>query len=65
MVSRHNDTSGVQCEDCGWEGQVCGCRHGYISVRTEIFGADVEPMDFCPVCGSDQLMPIEEELVPA
>lgn len=56
-LSRHNNTSGVQCATCNWEGQICDCRHGY---EPDPHEEDVHPQDYCPVCGSDQLEPIDD-----
>lgn len=52
MGDRHDDPRPVKCEDCGWEAQVRDCRHGYAKIAgTE----DVEPVDYCPECGSKNL----------
>lgn len=66
MESRYNDKTPVRCEACGWQGRVMDCKHGYSSSGGinppwgEPVG-DVEPMDYCPECGSDNLIPIEQE----
>lgn len=61
FFSRHEDTTPVKCKDCGWQGTVADSRHGY----DPIYPDDVEPTDFCPECGSRNLVEIEEDLVPA
>lgn len=58
-LSRHNDPTPVRCESCGWEGRVKNCNHTY---KPDGLG-DMEGVDYCPLCGSDQLIPIEEEPV--
>ena len=50
-MSRQDDTTLIKCNDCDWIGMVIDCRHGY---EANVSG-DVEPVDYCPECGSDQL----------
>jgi len=57
MSSRHEDPTPVKCSDCGWEGTVRECKHGYIACPN----GDVEPWDYCPECGSSWLMEPELE----
>lgn len=73
MESRYTDEAPVQCEDCGWQGLVSECKHHYSgyysrSCQTNELMSDVEPADFCPECGSENLieiLPDNAELVPA
>lgn len=64
MENRYTDPTLVECDDCHWIGKVYECYHGYKS--SPVYGAgskqtdwDVEPMDYCPKCGSDRLMEIQ------
>lgn len=59
IQSRYTSTEGVQCADCGWEGQRCDCRHGYLPAA--FIYKDADPCDFCPACGLDNIVPIEEQ----
>jgi predicted Zn-ribbon and HTH transcriptional regulator len=52
---RHVDWMPVECLECGWRGPERWLRHGYENDGT---GEDVEPVDYCPRCGSDH---VEEE----
>jgi len=52
IYGRHDDPRLVRCESCGWRGQLKDCVHGYAPVPPD----DVEPMDYCPECGSDQII---------
>ena len=60
IMSRYTDDSPVRCENCGWEGMVMECTHGYAPSGLH---EDVEPEDRCPICGNSQLINIEEEPV--
>jgi len=60
IFSRYDDTTPVYCEDCGWKGQVRDCVHTYRGIPGT--GGDVEPVDECPKCGSENLIDIESEL---
>lgn len=59
MQNRDNDTTDVECKDCGWRGKALECRHGYVNNPLGIPELDVEPMDYCPKCDSDQVYPLE------
>lgn len=63
ILSRYTDDSPIKCEDCGWTGKVKDCVHSYRAIP--LTEGDVEGVDKCPSCGSDNLIPIEEDLVPA
>jgi len=43
----------VECEDCGWRGQVKECVHTYRGITST---EDVEAVDECPKCGSKNLI---------
>ena len=60
MHSQYNDLTMVECQDCGWRGQVKDCVHTY---RRVTFIEDIEAVDECPKCGSRKLINIDEELV--
>ncbi len=49
-----DDHSVVRCNTCGWEGQVCDCKHGCTA-------ANRYPIKLCPICGSDNVKPLPEE----
>jgi rRNA maturation endonuclease Nob1 len=57
MPDRTEDTTKVECMDCKWEGQAKDCIHDY--GRT--YPDSVEPVDYCPNCGSQALVPLDEE----
>jgi predicted RNA-binding Zn-ribbon protein involved in translation (DUF1610 family) len=61
VFSRYEDPTLVRCEECGWQGPIKECRHGHASypISTRGNDYDVEPMDYCPKCDSDQLVPLE------
>lgn len=65
MESRHTDLSPVRCLDCGWEGKAYECVHTYRSDGSSNPDGsptgEVEPVDECPECGSEQL----EQLQPS
>ena len=63
VLSRYTDESLVQCDDCSWRGMVKDCVHTYKGIAGS--EGDVEPVDGCPKCGSENLIPIESDLVPA
>ena len=50
MSDREQDTTEVFCMDCGWEGEVRECVHGY---QQGLF--ETEPWDYCQECGSPNL----------
>ena len=52
FYSRDTDYTSISCEACGWEGRICDCYHGY----APIFNAEVEAANYCPECGSDDLL---------
>ena len=56
VESRDNDQTLLDCEDCGWRGQVADCIHTYQVYRAKRGDADVEPVDTCPKCGSKNLI---------
>jgi hypothetical protein len=49
---RHVDWTPAECLACGWRGSVRWLWHGYQDDGT---GEDVEPVDECPKCGSDDV----------
>jgi hypothetical protein len=53
FCSRYDCPLPVKCLDCGWEGKVSGCKHGYANA----IHAGVEPCDYCPKCDSEDLQP--------
>lgn len=55
MDNRFQDKTLIQCLDCGWHGKQMDARHGYVHDRWD----EVDPMDFCPQCGGDQLYDIQ------
>ena len=59
VLSRYTDEGLVQCDDCGWRGMVKDCVHTYRGIAGS--EGDVEPVDECPECGSDQLIEIRQE----
>jgi Zn finger protein HypA/HybF involved in hydrogenase expression len=61
MESRYEDCQHIKCEDCGWTGRVSECYHGYTNPAMEHI--DVEPIDMCPECGSDNLTIIKVEYI--
>ena len=61
IESRHTDHTGVQCDDCDWEGQRCDCIHGYEVADLRLPEVDVEPCDRCPVCNSSNIEDIDDE----
>lgn len=64
MEGRETDTTLVRCSDCGWEGRVMDCEHSYSPIFLANGEPDIEPVDYCPYCGSDQLEhPETEELI--
>ena len=61
IYSRYDDPTPVRCEECGWQGPIKDCYHGYFSYPVNDKGDfDTEPMDYCPKCNSDQLISLEE-----
>lgn len=64
-LSRQSDPTPVKCDSCGWKGKVQDCLHSYQGDGTTTSKGEptgeVEPVDFCPKCGSDQLLNLEEE----
>lgn len=62
VLSRHTDPTPVKCGDCGWIGREMDCRHGYQHSFQLVHGLlryDVEPMDYCPKCNSENLTPTD------
>ena len=59
MESRYTDSSPVVCQDCNWQGMVSECIHTYKGIF--FTGGDVEPVDLCPECRGENLIPIEHE----
>ena len=59
MNGRHDDPTAARCHRCGWVGTVAGCIHSYKAFHDNGGGIEVEPVDYCPNCGSDEL----EELI--
>lgn len=57
--SRYDDTRLVKCEECGWVGQVKDCLHIYREIVGT--GGDVEPLDECPSCESEELWEVEQQ----
>jgi len=53
FCSRHHCRLVIKCEDCGWQGETREAVHTYHDDGT---GEDVEPVDECPVCGSENLL---------
>jgi len=56
FYGRHNDPTMVECEDCGWKGQVKDCIHTYQGFQVSPVDSDIEPTDECPKCGSRNLV---------
>lgn len=52
MSSRYDDPTPVQCSKCGWKGKIKDMFHTY---RDDGSGEDVEAVDECPVCGTDDV----------
>ncbi|MBT9151108.1 MAG: hypothetical protein DDT40_01292 [candidate division WS2 bacterium] len=50
--SRRTDTTLIQCEHCNWKGMVMDCIHSYAAVPPD----DVEPEDYCPLCGNSSFI---------
>ena len=50
--SRYDDPTPVKCNRCGWIGMIKDMCHGY---RDDASGEDVEAVDVCPVCGTDNV----------
>ena len=61
MESRETDITLVQCEDCGWTGTVSECIHTYRAIS--LTDGDVEGIDECPKCGSENLIEPDEKKV--
>jgi len=61
VESRYTDPTPVKCGRCTWQGRIMDCTHGYAPAWPK----DAEPCDYCPACGSDHLIPFEDDLVPA
>lgn len=59
MESRYNDQTPVQCEDCGWQGLASECIHTYKGIP--FADGDIEPVDECPKCNSENLIEIDRE----
>ena len=53
ITSRYSDPTEIYCPKCGWKGKAMDCTHTYKPVSPD----DVEPVDLCPVCGSEELEP--------
>jgi len=49
---RHDDPTPVKCNRCGWHGQIKDMIHDY---RDDGSGEDVEAVDECPECGTDDV----------
>ena len=58
MESRYTDLTLVECENCGWIGQVKDTIHTYEIVSP---GQEVAPVDECPKCGSPNLINIKQQ----
>ena len=50
-------TTLVACKDCGWEGTVADCVHTYRQIP--LTDGDVEGVDKCPKCDSENLNEVE------
>jgi len=50
--SRRDDPTPVKCNRCGWTGMIKDMAHTY---RDDGSGEDVEPVDECPECGTDDI----------
>ena len=66
FYSRHDDPTPIKCEDCGWQGLAKDAVHTYRGTGVQItmngqYDEDVEPVDECPECGNENLIPIEME----
>ena len=65
FYDRRTDPTPVKCEDCGWQGLAKDAVHTYrgigIFFTPDGYDEDVEPVDECPECGSENLIPIEME----
>ena len=57
FYSRYDDPTMMECEDCKWRGKVMDCKHGYKG--SPIRGFDIEPMDYCPRCNSENLIEMQ------
>lgn len=55
MCGRRNDPTEVECQDCGWKGQRKDMVHDYAQIDEE----EVEPIDECPECGSEDVIDID------
>ncbi len=55
-MSRYEDKTLVECDECHWRGTIADCIHTYRNYIDES-----EPVDLCPKCGSDQLLDIDED----
>ncbi len=55
--------SKVLCGDCDWEGKAADCEHGCKSYDIRRPGSgqaiDTAPMNLCPKCGSEDLIPLD------
>lgn len=49
---RHSDGDPTVCRNCGWVGRVRDSVHGY---QDDGSGEDVEGVEECPRCGSEEL----------
>ena len=56
LLELSHDVTAVRCNRCGWTGKVKDLVHGYYPVDDD---GDVEPVDECPACGSDDWDEIE------
>ena len=57
MYTRKTDPTPTKCLSCGWIGKLKEATHSYYPFAED----DVEPMDFCPLCGNSQLTNIAED----
>jgi len=67
FCSRHCCRLVIKCEECGWQGKIKEAIHTYCGTGAYVtpdgnYDEDIEPVDECPECGSENLILIEEEL---
>jgi hypothetical protein len=64
-IERTKEQPGIQqdtiipgyCSSCGWKGNLAEANHGsrgfYYLADDKTVDTDVEPVDYCPVCGTE------------
>ena len=56
VVTRYDDISPIKCNRCGWIGRIKDAIHTYQDDQC----GDVEAVDECPICGTDDFEDYED-----